>query len=276
MSVRDGRRQSTPTFPLVIPDGRQAKRGSGAPVQAGGTPGRPGSPIPDNRVRDFRDDEGEGGVLPFPSGCLCRACPTAVRFDGDAALIFSLATLSDVMPGRVPGIHEHRRQNGRKPLWSWVPGTRPGTTSVGGGCVPVPPLGRHPGRRRSRRAGIGEPMLVPVGLRTAPVPRSRIFAVANSGMTRGRYSENAALHSAVIAGLVPAIHEHRRWPLWPWVPGTRPGMTSRDGGCVPVPLSVVIPDGRQAEPGSGSPSPGRWDSEPPRFPGPGSRCARPG
>jgi len=79
------------------PSGNQGAR-VGVGFTAEETPTRPGSPIPDNRYRDFRDDEREGGVLPS----LCR-----------------------VIAGLVPAIHEHRRWR----LWSWVPGTRPGTTT---------------------------------------------------------------------------------------------------------------------------------------------------
>jgi len=37
-------------------------------------------------------------------------------------------------------------------------------------------------------------------------------------------SHPRAMIPFVIAGLVPAIHGHRR-QTWPWMPGTRPGMT---------------------------------------------------
>jgi len=83
-----------------------------------------------------------------------------------------------------------------------MPGTRPGMTAEE---RLQPPLPRHPGRRRSRRAGIGEPPIQrSKTLAGARVPRSRIIAFAISGMTRERFV--FCCHPSVVnTGLVPRL-----------------------------------------------------------------------
>ncbi len=126
-----------------------------------------------------------------------------------------------VIPGRVPGTHEHRRRNERQRRCSWIAGTSRAITAEcggqqsgwdvrmgSGGTLPSPSSSRN---SRQRISGIGEPgrpLVFSIDGSVAPRSRLGLTAVRDD---EGRGYPDATPAKDIAPRLVPVLHEHNRW-----------------------------------------------------------------